>query len=167
MAGSTQAERTEERSVWEGRPSQILLAHVHLGCALLALALLWGALELALPLPAAVGLAIAPLVYALARGILSASRSYRVTTERLVTRSGIFSKRTEETELYRVTDYQVVEPFLLRLFGLGHVELATSDEANPLQRLEGIRAPQALRDELRKHVEVCRDKKRVRVTELE
>jgi uncharacterized membrane protein YdbT with pleckstrin-like domain len=165
--GTPGAERREERTVWEGHPSAILLAPVLLFCTLLALAVLWAGLLLALSLYAALAIALLPLLWAAYLWIRNATERYRITSERLVLRSGILSKRTEETELYRVTDYRMVEPFAQRIFGLGELELATSDEAHPVVRLRGVRGPAALRDELRVHVEACRDRKRVRVTELE
>ena len=158
---------TEERTIWEGCPSPLLIVPVLVLCALVSLGLLWGALELDLPLGAALGIALVPLAFGALRWVQNATQRYRVTTERLVLRSGILAKSTEETELYRVTDYRLNEPLVQRVLGLGEIELTTSDAAHPIVHLRGVRGPGALRDELRRHVEACRDRKRVRVTELE
>ena len=70
-------------------------------------------------------------------------------------------------ELYRTIDTTLVEPFNLRMFGLGTIELRTSDATTPIVRLEAIRGARKLREELRRHVEDCRDRKRVRMAEIE
>jgi uncharacterized membrane protein YdbT with pleckstrin-like domain len=92
---------------------------------------------------------------------------YELTTERLLTSSGIFSRNSEALELYRVKDYELQEPFVLRLFGLGNIVLHTHDVSNPTVLLRAVPGAKALRDDIRKYVEECRDKKRVRVAELE
>lgn len=63
---------------------------------------------------------------------------YELTTERLKTRSGIFSKTTHELELYRVKDIMFEQPFFLRLFGLGNVVLMTTDASTPTLTLRAI-----------------------------
>jgi len=110
---------------------------------------------------------VVPLIYGIARWIQNRCRRYTVTTQRLRLASGVFTRQTEEVELYRVTDYKLVEPFWQRIFGLGTLVLTTSDEANPVVNLEGLRNVTALRDDIRRHVESCRDRKRVRIAELE
>src|SRR5690349_17283169 len=40
---------------------------------------------------------------------------YRVTTRRVVVETGVFSKRLEQVDLYRVSDYTVERPFGQRL----------------------------------------------------
>jgi uncharacterized membrane protein YdbT with pleckstrin-like domain len=138
----------EEQTVWKGTSSQSL----YLGTYTLCLLFCW---------------LIVPIFYALWKWYMLRSREYEVTTERIRIRSGIFSKRTEELELYRVKDYALVEPFWLRLFKAGNIQLATHDESNPLMVLEAVPNAAALRDEIRKNVELCRGRKRVRLAELE
>jgi hypothetical protein len=59
------------------------------------------------------------------------------------------------------------EPFALRLWGVGDVALTTTDDANPSVLLKAVTRPDALRDQIRKHVELRREAKRVRITEME
>jgi hypothetical protein len=66
-----------------------------------------------------------------------------------------------------VQDYALVEPFWLRLFGLGNINITTTDNANPTIVIEAVPDAGALRDQIRKHVELCRDRKRVRIAEVE
>jgi len=86
---------------------------------------------------------------------------------RLLITEGVFSRNTEEVELYRVRDYKLTQPFWLRLFGLGNIVVSTTDNSNPTVVLQAIRDAAGHREEIRKYVEICRDKKRVRITEFE
>jgi uncharacterized membrane protein YdbT with pleckstrin-like domain len=94
-------------------------------------------------------------------------RVYEVTTERIRVSRGIFSKRTEEMELYRVKDLTLIEPFFFRLFGLGSVIITTNDASTPMLTIHAVKRVKELREDLRQAVELCRDKKRVRLAELE
>jgi len=114
-----------------------------------------------------VGLTAVALVFLVFQWLIIKCRVYEVTTERIRVTTGILTRRTDELELYRVKDITLVEPFLLRGFGLGDVEITTNDATTPLLRMEAIRGAKPLREELRKSVEVCRDRKRVRLAELE
>src|SRR5215510_13537316 len=138
----------EETTVWQGSSSQALKLHVYILCALFC----W---------------LIVPIFIALYQWLKVRSRVYEVTTQRIRIRTGIFSKRTDELELYRVKDTTLLEPFWVRLFGLGNIEVTTHDVTTPVVMLEGIPQANWLREELRKNIEICRDKKRVRMAELE
>ena len=113
------------------------------------------------------GAALIPLAISFWKWLVVRCRRYELTTERLLLTSGVFSRDSQALELYRVKDYSLSEPLLLRLFGLGDIVLNTSDESNPTVTLRAVSGAQTLRDDIRKHVEICRDKKRVRVAELE
>lgn len=106
-------------------------------------------------------------VYVAARWFIIRCRVYELTTERIRIRTGIVNRRTDEMELYRVQDITLMEPLGERLFGLGTIHITTNDASTPNLRIEAIRGASDLREELRKNVEACRDRKRVRVTELE
>ena len=112
-------------------------------------------------------LVVAPLAYAGWRWCVVASRVYEITTERIKVTTGLVSKRTDDLELYRVKDTVLEEPVLLRLAGAGNIVLTTNDATTPTLVLEGITGAKELREELRKHIEACRDRKRTRLTELE
>jgi len=92
---------------------------------------------------------------------------YELTTERLKTQTGIFSKTTQELELYRVKDIMFEQPFFLRLFGLGHVVLMTSDVSTPTLTLKAIHDADNWREKLRHCTEARREQKRTRLTEVE
>ena len=74
---------------------------------------------------------------------------YRVTDERVTRRHGILSKRTDNLELYRVSDFAVEEPLLLRIFGKVNVVLRSADKTHPKFVLEAVPKLPALTDGLR------------------
>ena len=136
-----------ETVLWEGSPSQWTNFPVFLICGLLFFLVI-------------------PLFIAFWRWLETKCFTYRVTSERVVMRQGVFTKRTEEVELYRVKDATLVEPFWLRLVSLGHIDLTTSDRTTPYVRLRAIPHASELREQLRKCVERQRAAKGVRETDL-
>ena len=81
---------------------------------------------------------------------------YELDSQRLKIKKGILSQNIEETELYRVKDYSILKPFFLRLFGLGHLVLTTSDKNNKHVRLVAIKDTEKVKDIIRNHVEKAR-----------
>ncbi len=75
--------------------------------------------------------------------------------------SGVFSRITEQCELYRIKDITVGEPFLLRLVGLSNIKLITSDKGQPEQVLLAVKNGRGLSDIIRRLVEHRRDVKGV------
>jgi uncharacterized membrane protein YdbT with pleckstrin-like domain len=161
----------EERTLWDGTPSQLINFPVFILCALVAGGLIGAAYlfrERVGPGAYAIaGAAVIPLFIAFWKWLKVKTMKYHLTTERLQLTTGIFSRRTEDLELYRVKDYHIYEPFTMRLFGLADVILNTMDEQTSTVYLKAIPDGKGLRDQIRKHVELCRDKKRVRVSEFE
>jgi uncharacterized membrane protein YdbT with pleckstrin-like domain len=113
------------------------------------------------------GLALLALIYFAGVVLVVKATHYEVTNERVRIRKGIISKRTDELELYRANDTSLIEPAVLRLFGLGTIEIRTLDSTTPTVHLEAIHSVRAVREKLRHSIEECRDRKRVRVTEFE
>ena len=158
--------------VWEGHPSQVLNFGVFLFCGLIAGGLIGAAIvfwnRLTPPFPLVlVWTALVPVAYAFYRWLEVNCQRYQLTSERLRLRSGILSRKTDELELYRVKDYVLVEPFYLRIFDLGDISLTTNDDANPRVLLRAVPNAGTLRDNIRKYVEVCRQRKGVTITEFE
>src|SRR5688500_13588131 len=80
-------------------------------------------------------LLIIPVPWAIWRWLETKNHVYRLTSERLIIETGVFGKKTETLELYRVRDLQVTQPFLLRIFGLQNIRLLTSDTSTPEQEI--------------------------------
>jgi hypothetical protein len=54
----------------------------------------------------------------------------------------------------------VVEPLFLRLFGLGHIVVYTTDEQAATHYFKAYEKPQWVKDQIRNYAEICRQKKR-------
>lgn len=107
------------------------------------------------------------MLYLLLVVLLVRSTVYEVTSQRIRVTTGIFTKRTDDLELYRVLDAILVEPVMLRLVGCGTIEIKSADATTPTLDIKAVHGARALREDLRKHVEAAREKKRVRMFEHE
>jgi len=63
---------------------------------------------------------------------------YLVTTEYIRISRGIFFKRVDQLEMYRIKDYVMMQPFSLQLFRLMDLLLKSTDPENPQVWLRGI-----------------------------
>lgn len=92
---------------------------------------------------------IVPLIYYLK----TRTTIYELTDQIYKEKTGILSQKIEEVELYRVRDYTIEKPFLMRIFGLGNLTLITSDKTNPRVYMRAIKDVESVKDTFRKHVE--------------
>ena len=92
---------------------------------------------------------------------------YELTDQRIKLKTGILNQEIDECELYRVRDYKVVKPFFQRIFGLGKIELVTSDRSNSNINLNGIKDPENLYNLIRDNVEKIRRKTGTRELDVE
>jgi uncharacterized membrane protein YdbT with pleckstrin-like domain len=138
----------EETTIWKGSPSQVVNFRVFVLCLLLC----W---------------LIAPIFFALYKWLKVRCRKFEITTERIRMFDGILSKRTEELELYRIKDATVIEPFWLRMFSLGNIQLTTSDRSHPTLIIPAVPKVQELREQLRNNIERLRQKKGVKEVDFE
>jgi membrane protein YdbS with pleckstrin-like domain len=108
-----------------------------------------------------------PIFIAGKRYLQTKCRIYELTTERLKTTEGVFSKVTDTLELYRVKDIETRQPFLYRLCGIENVQLNTSDTSSPFVLAEAIPHQVGLADKIRNQVETIRQQKGVREIDVE
>jgi len=165
----------EEKTVWSGTSSQIINSGIFVLCGLVfavllaAVILLWPKLEpmgTAALVPAFIILLLPP-AYALFQAVLIKAIRYEITSERIKISSGIFSKKNSAMELYRVKDYTMEAPFFYRLFHLGNITILTSDRSTPQIMLPAVPNAKKLMDDIRTHVELRRDQKRVREVDFD
>ncbi len=159
---------TPETDLWEGHPSQWMAFGFYLVCGLLALLLAGLTAWMVVATQNMGGYWYYPAIGVLAivvtvaiRYQLVRSTHYRLTDQRLIVEEGIFSRDSEEIELYRVKDWSVIKPFWLRLANRGHIRVLSTDATAPNLVIKGITKPDRVRELIRKHVEFARDKKRV------
>ena len=128
-----------ESTLWIGRPSQVINLGTFLSCFL-----------------------VVTIPYAFWKFLEIKATEYKLTQSRLITRWGILNRKSDEIELYRVKDYQIVEPVSLRLFGLANLILITSDKSSPVFTIKAISNAETLKNLIRNRVEVLRKEKGVR-----
>ena len=133
----------QEKIIWEGSPSQLTNLGIYVVCGLTFFL-------------------IVPLFYAIWKWIETRCHHYVVSDQRIRETEGVFNKRTDSTELYRVKDVVLLQPFGLRMFGLGNVELLSSDASSPLISLSAVPNPADLREKILLAAEARRDAKGVR-----
>ena len=162
----------KEQELWRGHPTQLMAFKFYFGATVVAALLIAATVYVWIlaqsefwyvPMVLLVVLIIAVGI----KYLLIRTTEYILTNERLVVKVGVFTRESEELELYRVRDWSVIKPFWLRLVDRGHVRLITTDASAPELTLKGITSPEAIREILRDNVEVARQKKRVRQIEFE
>jgi uncharacterized membrane protein YdbT with pleckstrin-like domain len=135
---------TDERIEWTGHPSQ----WQNLGWFALCLLLI--------PIPVAVW-----------KWLETRNTTYTLSDQRLKFTRGVFTKTTEDLELYRVRDTKFEQSLFERMVGLGKIQLFTTDETSPTIILGFIAEAEAVREKIRGLVEARRDAKRVRYLDAE
>ncbi|MES2108726.1 MAG: PH domain-containing protein [Bacteroidota bacterium] len=83
------------------------------------------------------------------------SNTYLITPEVLRVTRGIFFKRTDQLEMFRIKDYIITQSFLLQVFRLMTLTLKSTDPENPVISLLGIPESDIL-DTIRDHVQEAR-----------
>ena len=105
--------------------------------------------------PALIWISLAIMLFAFYRFMFIRNTIYLITPEIIRIRRGIFFKRTDTVELYRVKDYILTQPFILQLFKLMDLTLKTTDPESPIIWLRGIPLSDLV-DTIRGHVQEAR-----------
>ena len=157
--------RSDETPVWIGSPSQWLNAGWFSICGLGAIALIVTGLIVGQPV-VALG-SLIPVAYAMAKFLKVRTTRVEVTTERITTTVGIFSRHKWDIELYRVKDTTLHQPFLLRMVGRANIRIISSDRSTPAITLPALPNAEWLRQQIRTNVERLRLKRGVREMDIE
>lgn len=157
-----------ETQLWTGHTSQWVHFWFYFFCTLLAAGVVVAATVFAPPTGGLTYVALVlPAGLWIARWWITKSTTYELTSQRLRIRSGILNRRVDELELYRVKDYAMEQPLLLRLVGLGNLTMITSDATNPHVWMKAIPEVETVREKLRTAVQAERDRKRVRELDVD
>ncbi len=92
-------------------------------------------------------------------------RRYLVTTQRIETRTGIATVTREYVDLFRIEDFEIVQPFFLRLRASGNLVIRSMDQDEPILVMEAVPGVQEVYETLRRLVNDERDRRRVSVVE--
>lgn len=96
---------------------------------------------------------------------LALTQRYKLTSQRLIMTYGFIGRRTEEIDLYRVTDVGVKQHPLERLTRMGDVYIASADTSAPVKYLHNVATPDRVKDLLRESARVERYRRRVLLRE--
>ncbi len=113
-------------------------------------------------------LVLVGFVIILMKWIQNLATTYEGTEDRLILRKGIFVKSIDEIELYRIKDIRIDFTLINQWAGIGTISVLSSDEttrAAPLV-IPDIENAQARREELRRLVDIARQKRRVREVDM-
>ncbi len=154
---------SEENTLWKGSPSQWL----NIGPFTVALLLVVGIIVAGVFFPPAYAALLLTFGYMLWKYLVVRSHVFELTSERLRVTSGVINQKIDEIELYRVKDSLMVRTWWMRLTGLASIELETSDRSLPKLVVPAIHHGEQMRELLRKQVELERDRKRVRETDVD
>ena len=91
---------------------------------------------------------------------------YRLTEDRLFCEKGFFNITEEEILLYRIRDIELKLTLGQRIFGCGSVFIHSSDKTQPTLELKNIKNPRAVKEQLYRQVEQCKDQRRMRTMEF-
>ena len=84
---------------------------------------------------------------------------YRIGEEQLVSEHGIFIRRVDYMELYRIVDFQEHQSLLQQICGLKTVRILSMDRNTPRLDLIGIRRRDDIVAIIRERVEINKRKK--------
>ena len=86
---------------------------------------------------------------------------YSFDEERIFVDTGFFNKRQDEIRMYRVLDITVTRKFGQRIFGLGSIQLKTSDKTMGDFEIKNIKKVMDVKMQLSDLIEANREKKRI------
>ena len=87
--------------------------------------------------------------------------TYTLTSEKLLVDTGILARKQEEVRLYRIVDFTVKQKFLQRIFGVGDIEVSSSDNSQEDFTLAGVKNPYKIKDLISDMVEKERSNKNI------
>lgn len=148
----------EEKTICEVTPSQILNLKTYIFSILAIAVIVTAAIYTKEKL--VYTLLVIPVIYAIWNLFSLKSVKLKLTDQRIIVTEGLLNKTTNETELYRVRDSSIEEPFFYRIFGCGNINIFTTDEADSTLHFKGYKKPHWLKDQIRNYSEICRQKKR-------
>ena len=91
---------------------------------------------------------------------------YRLTDDKLIVSTGLFSLNEEEIRLYRIMDVTLKRSFGERLWGLGTIHICSSDKTTPEIDIKRVRQSSDVKEMLSDMVEAARKKNRVSAREF-
>lgn len=97
--------------------------------------------------------------------VVRMGRRYVITTQRIEFLEGVVTKRRTALDVFRIEDFEVEQPFFLRMRGAGNLRIWSMDQSEPQMVLAAIPDVQAVYEKLREMTRDERGRHKVRVVE--
>lgn len=111
---------------------------------------------------------VIPLIFYTYKLIEVFCHSYTFDDNRgtITERKGVFSVHKVEIQYFRIKSIQVKKPFLMRLVGIGNIEVITSEPFMPFLRFHGVVSPDVWADFLQQAAKWWRSENGVKETDF-
>ena len=96
-----------------------------------------------LPVTATQGAVVMRVVY---KALKLKSTRYDLSADRIEWTRGVFSRKVDNIDMFRVIDLKLHRSLLDCLLGIGSVTLITKDETDPVFEFEKLRSPRVVYD---------------------
>jgi membrane protein YdbS with pleckstrin-like domain len=93
--------------------------------------------------------------------LIRRSTKMRITNRSVENEMGVFSKKIDVLELWRIRDVRYKQGLLDRILGISHIEVFTKDVTTPHLEIVGLPSGRQLFERLRDSIEIQRQSKRV------
>lgn len=91
---------------------------------------------------------------------------YSLSGNRLFRETGVLNLKEEEILLYRIRDLTLTMSLWQRIFGVGTINVVSSDKSTPNIQIKSIKNPKKVKELLFEQIEVCKCGRNMRTTEL-
>jgi len=96
------------------------------------------------------------LVWVLVLYLVRRATKFRITTASIDTETGVFSRRIETLQLWRIKDIDFQQSFWERILGVARIFVFTKDVTDPVLTIPGLPGSRDLFDSLKEAIETAR-----------
>ena len=126
---------------------------------------LWATMHWQLPtlwrvLAVAIAVALGGLIFFVTTLVRRSTR-FRITNRSVEYEVGVFSKKIDVLELWRIKDLRFRQSLLDRMLSIAHIDIYTKDVTTPQFEIVGIPEARQVFEKLRDNIEIQRQSKRV------
>ena len=111
-------------------------------------------------LAVAIAVALGGLIFFVTTLVRRSTR-FRITNRSVEYEVGVFSKKIDVLELWRIKDLRFRQSLLDRMLSIAHIDIYTKDVTTPQFEIVGIPEARQVFEKLRDNIEIQRQSKRV------
>ena len=109
--------------------------------------------------------AVVGLIWLLVLSLQRKSSHYKISDRTIDYESGVFTKKIETLQLWRVQDLDFRQSLFERILGIARIHVMTKDVTDPLLVLRGLPASREVFDRLKDAADIARQQRVVGVVE--